>query len=256
MIQKNLRNEFRKILSKIKNWLLAKIVLQAHLCSGINVKIESYADWAIYNDIFVDGEYDLAIKKVINATHTERHLNVLDIGANVGFFTLRVADLVLRSEKPQTSFEVVLVEGSPKVYHTLKSRLSAEPLLNNKFKIINGLVGQRQGKGKVFESDFHVTNTILLNHLSKGVDVPYIDLMEIYQGNYEIDLLKCDIEGAELIFIENYQELLRKVKYAIFEFHHSLCDTDKCFNILRELGFVNHQRLREVYQGSLDFFWK
>jgi hypothetical protein len=57
----------------------------------------------------------------------------------------------------------------------------------------------------------------------------------------EMDLLKCDIEGAELLFIQSYADLLRKVKHAVFELHHDQCDTDKCVGILQELGF--HQTI-------------
>ena len=39
-------------------------------------------------------------------------------------------------------------------------------------------------------------------------------------------LLKCDIEGAELLFLENYEDLLGKVRNAVFELHHEQCDTN------------------------------
>lgn len=35
--------------------------LRHQLPSGIDIEVASLADWNIYNDIFVDGEYDRAI---------------------------------------------------------------------------------------------------------------------------------------------------------------------------------------------------
>lgn len=254
MIKKQL---FRNILWGFKNWMLSKMNLKSQLSSGITIKIENYADWIIFNDIFVEGEYDLAIKYALNSAENRRCLKFLDLGANVGFFTLRIADLILKSENKSTDFEVVMIEGSRQVYHELRSRLMNESILNNKVKIVHGLVGERQGKGKIIESAFHVTNSVISDNNFSGTEVDYLDVMELYQEKDEIDLLKCDIEGAEQLFIENYQEFLsKKVKSAIFEFHHDKCNTDKCVKLLKNLGFTNHQKLRECSIFSVDFFWK
>ena len=65
----------------------------------------------------------------------------------------------------------------------------------------------------------------------------FIDLDLLMRNVGEIDLLKCDIEGAELLFLENYESLLGRVRTAVFEFHHEMCDTGKCRDILRRNGF-------------------
>lgn len=67
-----------------------------------------------------------------------------------------------------------------------------------------------------------------------------------------VDLLKCDIEGAELLFLQNYPELLRKVRVAIFEFHADLCDVHQCRRLLRDYGFPQHRILRESGPYSLE----
>ncbi len=240
---------------KLKNVLWRQLNLHWTLQSGIDVKIDNEAEWVIYNDIFVDAEYDLAIKQAIASATTARPLNVLDIGANVGFFTLRLANLIWR-ESPETDFQVTLVEGSPNVFNTLKTRLSEHKVLEGKLRFIQGLVGKRRGSAKLAEGDFHVMNSVTSDNSEHGVKVPYVDLYSLYGEDQEIDLLKCDIEGSELSFLEHYVELLRGVKSAVFELHHNKCNTAKCFDILRAAGFRKQKTLRAESDYSLHMFWK
>ena len=248
--------QINKIKNNLNKKLWQSLGLKWKLRSGLTVKIESQAEWVIYNDIFVDREYDIPINKTLESNLDERPLTIIDIGANVGFFTLRLADLILQGEHPKPDFRVTLVEGSPTIYKELTARLANEPVLAEKLNLIHGLIGKRQGSDKIIECDFHVMNFLAPNNSSVGVRVPYIDLNLLFPDSYEIDLLKCDIEGAELIFIENYKDFLVRVKHAVFELHHDKCDVAKCFEILRSVGFGKHQLLRRGSTYSLEFFWK
>jgi FkbM family methyltransferase len=238
-----------------------KLNLEWKLCSGLTVKVQSHAEWKAYNDIFVDREYDLPIEQALAGRHNPHTFTFLDLGANVGFFTTRVADLILQREHSKIDFQGVLVEGSPSVYLELKSRFDEEPGLTNKLKIIHGLIGERKGADKIFESEFHITNSLFTKNSSERFsEVSYVDLNDFYQQESEIDLLKSDIQGSELSFLENYnQNLLKKVRFAIFELHHDVCDPERCLRILRE-EFPNHKPLKEktshLSNLSVHFFWR
>jgi FkbM family methyltransferase len=245
-----------KINQRLKSLLYKQLALEWKLRSGLNVQVKSQAEWVIYNDIFVDGEYDVPIQRIIESKLDEKPLHVLDLGANVGFFSLRLADKIISNQRLSISYEVTLVEGSPRVYEQLKYRFEKEISLAGKTNIIFGLVGERQGYGKISESDFHVMNSIIANSSKNGVYVPYVDLDKVYPEGAEIDLIKCDIEGSELVFLKNYQDLLLRTKAAIFEFHYDKCDVSQCFKILESIGLINHCRLRHTPTISLDFFWR
>ena len=73
---------------KLETLLWKQLDLKWQLQSGIVVKIKSQAEWVIYNDIFVDREYDLPIQQVAAAGWSGRPLHILDLGANVGFLHL------------------------------------------------------------------------------------------------------------------------------------------------------------------------
>lgn len=238
-----------------------KINLGWKLSSGLTVKVKSHAEWKAYNDIFVDREYDLPIQQALESRRDHRPFTFLDLGANVGFFTTKVADIILDRETANIDFQGILVEGSPSVYSELKQRISEEAYLRNNLKIINGLIGNRDGVGKLFESDFHITNSLFSqNSLGRSSEVQYTDLDTFYEKDDEIDLLKSDIQGAELSFLENYQQdLLKRVRFAIFELHHDVCDTERCLSILHE-EFANHKPLKEktshLSNLSVHFFWR
>jgi FkbM family methyltransferase len=122
-------------------------------------------------------------------------------------------------------------------------------------RVIHGLVGQREGNGVIHESALHVKNTIMDTGQHDGVRVDFVDLYQIMEKRSKIDLLKCDVEGAELLFIQNYGGLLGRVKNAVFEFHHEQCDTTTCVDLLEQLGF--HQRVLRSCNGiSICFLSK
>lgn len=139
---------------RVKPFLWKQLNLKWKLQSGIVVMIESEAEWVIYNDIFVEGEYDVPIKKAISSADSSRPLNVIDIGANLGFFTLRLADLIWRSGISELNYEVTLVEGSSKVFEMLKTRFAEQRVLTDKLKLVHGLVGERQGSAKMSKGIF------------------------------------------------------------------------------------------------------
>jgi len=57
-------------------------------------------------------------------------------------------------------------------------------------------------------------------------------------GEGRIGLLKCDIEGAELVFLKNYPRLLERTDIAVLELHPQLCNQEECISLLRAAGLV------------------
>lgn len=219
------------------------------LPSGLKVKVASWAEWITYNDIFVDGEYDVPIRHAI--AHAAAKPLVLDVGANVAYFALRFSDLWLR-ERSNEPFRLIGIEGSPQVFPTLKQRLRQQ-LLEGKADYRFGLAGKRSGNARISSSEFHVTNSIVTGDGS-GVSVPFLDLSSVVPSDTRITLLKCDIEGAEQMFIENYPDLLGRTDSAVFEFQHEICDSERCFALLAQAGLPHVKQLRQYGSTTVDFF--
>jgi FkbM family methyltransferase len=219
------------------------------LPSGLKVKVASWAEWVTYNDIFVDGEYDVPIRHAI--AHAGPDAVILDVGANVAYFALRFSDLWMR-ERTNESFRLIGIEGSPNVFPTLQQRLRQD-LLNGKAGYRFGLAGKRSGEARISSSEFHVTNSIITGDGS-GAAVPFLDVSTVVPTDARIALLKCDIEGAEQMFIENYPDLLRRTDSAVFEFQHEICDAERCIALLAEAGLPHVKQLRQYGSTTVDFF--
>jgi FkbM family methyltransferase len=225
--------------------------LEHTLNSGLAVKVASKGEWWAYNEIFVNGEYDVPIQTALGAMSGEPFV-VLDLGANVGYFTFRVLDLIHQLHLEHILPDITTVEGSPETFCTLEERVRSQRSATASVRAVHGLVGERSGSALMRESAVHVKSSIIDVPAGGGVNVAFVDVNALMRDKVAIDLLKCDIEGAELVFLENYGDLLRKVRYAVFELHHNLCDTEKCLRILESLGF-HHTILRANDSCSVSF---
>lgn len=232
-------------------WMRLNPSWQMH--SGVTIRVLNYNDWMIYNDIFVEGEYDRAIDDLLRGTvDLARPASVLDLGGNVGFFTLRVVDTFLRNSR--TNFRVAMVEGSPSTFAELRERISVNAhLIGDRVTLNHGLVGERSGSAEIAEGESHGENTIFSGGAGK-TEVPFINLDGIVGDWERIDLLKCDIEGAEELFLRNYVDLLRKTDRAVFEFHHDKSDIPNCRRILADAGLDVAITIREFGHCSVEFF--
>lgn len=182
---------------------------------------------------------------------------MLDLGANVGFFTLRLIDTIVRERGPDVSIRATLIEGSPACYAELQYRLSNNPLVQTHVRIEHGLVGQRSGSATIFQHAFHAANSVnnpTLKREGKGTEVRFIDVSALTQDMPRIHLLKCDIEGSELSFLENYPDLLDKVDSVVMELHPDLCDVDHCRQILTGAGLTRRTVIRKMPDQSVEFF--
>jgi FkbM family methyltransferase len=252
--QAQIRDRYWQVKSRLLYQILYRVLdLEHTLQSGLTVKVASKGEWWTYNDIFVDGEYDVPIRTALKGRSPVRPFIVLDLGANVGYFAFRVLDLIGQQEWEHSCPDITMIEGSPKTFLELEKRIRSQRQLEVGVRMVHGLVGQPRGSGVIREGAIHVKNTIVDVPVRQGVRVDFVDLDSLMGDKSEIDLLKCDIEGAELLFIQNYADLLRKVKHAVFELHHDQCDTKKCVRALEDLG-LRQTILRANSSFSVSLF--
>jgi FkbM family methyltransferase len=229
---------------RLKPWLWRKLSdymhLEYRLPSGIRLKIASYSDWCIYNDIFIAGEYDQAIDAALNKSKAAGTLRVVDLGANVGFFTLRVLDLISRQKISFQSINCLLVEASPRLEQAIRSHLQNLEQKGLQTHVVIGLVGQKTGEAKLEFSKSECMNQVVKQGSNKTRTMAYYDLDKTLAAVPTIDLLKCDIEGSERTFLENYPHLLRKTTVAIFEFHDPQCPTSFGLPEVMKAGFTSN----------------
>jgi FkbM family methyltransferase len=226
------------------------------LPSGVSVRIANYPEWVVYNEIFTSGEYDAAISRALDSAPDATSLHIVDLGTNVGFFTLRVVDWLRQRRTERKGLKITAVEGNRRLIEEFRSRVMVENALSASVRLVHGLIGERAGTATLYGPGAHTQNSLFRRTAPSKVQVDYVDLVPLFASDPQIDLLKCDIEGAELLFIQNYPDLLWKVRVAIFELHDDLCDTQQCRRLLSEYGFTQQTVLRQHGPCSIYCVWR
>lgn len=161
-----------------------------------------------FSEIFIQQEYSDLIPD-------ESILNVLDIGANYGYFSLW-----LQSKRPKDKIHSTLIEPSLRCSRSL-NKLVELPRLQNRFQYLQRAVGDPEETHiKFFDRPF-MAGSIFGSALNDVFyDANTLKLAELFSSDRDsYDLIKCDIEGGEWELIENYPTLLKKSKFVVMEWH-------------------------------------
>ena len=250
------------MLKQVKNhvWrlLASKMQLRWRLESGLEIHVRSYADWCMYNEIFVNGEYATAVRKLLD-NDGGAPVRVFDLGANVGFFAIHLVNAFVLSNRA-AELRLCLVEGAPQVAEELRTRV-AEAAKLSQIDVVNGLAGKLSGVARLNLSREDVANYVGNNKAAgtwkryRGyVDVQYVDVATLKWPDEELDLIKCDIEGSEFEFIANYPELLRRTKLFVVEFHAPFGNVEHASVRLQELGFAAPIAMRDSSTNPVKLF--
>jgi FkbM family methyltransferase len=234
-----------------KTWVFLKAKWK--LRSGVEVVVKNDSDWFVFNEIFTNGEYEKALRLFLSKQLTNPL--VLDLGANVGYFSIKMADELLYAGI--SNFSIVAIEASPYNYSVLQERLNQKPIAQ-KIKALWGLAGYKTGAEEIIHSTEHYGHSTKSDSIGETRKVSYVNIEELVPSNSKIDFLKCDIEGSEEIFINEYQELLNRVETAVFEFHANECNVENCRVMLQAAGLfsVGVLKTEEVYKTSVELFMR
>jgi len=129
---------------------------------------------------------------------------VIDIGGNIGYFTLIFAKLV--GENGQ----VFVFEPEPNSYKILKKNVEINGY--NNVKLINKAVSNEPKKVKLYLDDSNLGGHSLANRNNKkSIEIDAIKLDEFLGSKGKINFIKMDVEGAEIEAIKGMSDLLKKM---------------------------------------------
>ena len=212
---------------------------------GTRLKIASFMDHLVFKEIFTDKIYDefiiRALKKGSNENEPRR---VFDIGANLGFFTVRCCE-IWNQLGTNADLDFVIYEPSENCIGRLKENLKGFDQKNFSFDIRNKLVGKKNGWDWFLEDkDHHLGQCVSPKIEKKGHrysrKIGYHDMSQDLELS-KIDLLKCDIEGSEVEFLRNFSSSLNGVHSIIIETHGQKAKDYVCKK-MKETNFVNCQK--------------
>ncbi len=174
----------------------------------ITVREDSKSDEAIIKEIFDENVYRL---------HDNLFLGggvVLDIGANIGVFTLRV---LLHAKENGIPVKIYAIEPEPHNLELLTQNLAQNQWLiaNNEVIIINQGISDKSGKA--FINDNHGGSRLA----KSGAEITLVTLDQLVENEEikEIAFAKFDIEGSEVpTILAASNETIDKIHYCAIEF--------------------------------------
>lgn len=162
---------------------------------------------------------------------------VVDIGANIGVFTLFAAC--------KTRNKIYAYEPFPENFEILNRNIQANSITNVVTE--KAAVTDHIGSAKLLineSSDGHrLINRSIERELQKYIQVPTVTLQSIMDDNHleHIDFLKIDCEGSEwAILTSTPKEYLKRIRKIAMEFHDNvpLHKHDTIQQLLADIGFV------------------
>ncbi len=188
-------------------------------------------------------------------TYPERSLRpdlttFADLGCNVGYFAC-----LLSHATRNRSLCGLMIDANPQAVEEAKWHAQANGLVN--VFALHGMVGEpsltREANFHVYASNICSAAQPLLTrqfHLPgkwTRIKVPCLSVEEIWRqkfGNTRCQLLKVDVEGSELNFLQSETNFLRLVDSILLEWHKWRVDLPEVKRLLKEQGF----RLIEVLE--------
>jgi len=198
-------------------------------------------DKGISRTLLLFGKRELEHKKMLEDI-IKPGMTVLDIGANIGYYSLMMLKLIGDKGK------LIAVEPSPSNIEILKKNL----LLNNfqDVEVHNGAISDENSIKKFFLSEMSNLNTLnytdkkSLNLTGKTIDVKTFTVSEIIDDR-DLNLIRMDVEGHE---VEVLNGLIPNIgsnnlyPSIIFETHRSRYNNEHSMeNTLKKLFAKNYK---------------
>jgi len=158
-------------------------------------------DKGIGEYLFLRGEYALGrvaeIKKAVKQRDT-----VIDIGANIGYFTVLLANLV----GPQG--RVYAFEPDPRNFSLLQQTIKKNNWIN--VFIEQKAVSNQEGNFLLYQTRSWSANTLIPGGHISSVKVPMITLDNFLASEHCINFIKMDIDGSEPLVIQGAANLIKR----------------------------------------------
>ena len=168
---------------------------------------------------------------------------VVDIGANIGSFSIYSA---------YRGAEVYAIEPEPHNLEALKNNIAINNM-QEKIHVLPYAIGDH--KGTVVISDEGGGSTIMDDNIGSEVELMSFDsVFELYRLQ-EVDILKIDVEGAEVeIILGASKDNLQKCKYITMEF--DIRTGNRMGDMVQKLSETHHVRTMGSWErGGMIWAW-
>lgn len=188
------------------------LIIYPHLSFFRNkIILLNLPDFKTYVEIYISNVYFFEMIK--------RRMNIIDVGANVGLYSM------LASEKIGNTGKVIAVEPEPRNYNNLIKNIKLNRYKNTICK--NIALTNHKGFERLYVDSFNpLTHSLILYKNKKSfikVPVTTIDKLVKELTINKVDIIKIDAEGAEIPILEGAEKTLKnnpQVKLIIASYHY------------------------------------
>lgn len=233
-------------LNRLANWWLARHPVVRRLPdSGIVYRVSRLESFLLADELLEQNTlYDFA--------SLPRQIDTfVDLGSNVGYFTCWLAHMTRN-----TDLKGLLIDANPQAVVESRWHLAANNMTNA--IALHGVVGERNG-AEYADFFLYESNVCSASHVPQSPDnslggrwekisVKRLLLSNEWSRHFpgvRCNLLKIDIEGSELQFLNNENTFLDRVDSIIIEWHKWRVSYDDMSTVLRSAGFILVRILEE-----------
>lgn len=176
---------------------------------------------------------------------------ILDIGVNKGYYTLLFSKLV------SNKGTVFSFEPDPENFMWAKKSIAKNK--RNNIRLLQTAISKKDGKLYLYKGDTSGSSSLIYNQGLGEIKVKSRKLDTIVRDNNisNIDVIKIDVEGAELDVLTGAVKTLKKYKPKLIIDIHSI-NRKKLFDILNKLDYkifdYSGQKLKKL--TKYDFLTK
>jgi len=164
-------------------------------------------------------------------------MTFVDIGANAGYFTL------LGSKCTGTNGVTVAFEPVPASADIIRSHLEANRISNVKVEemVISSANGELDYTIEENNANSHITDIDISHAVTSARQIIRVKAIKlddyIGENNLQPDVIKIDVEGAEVSVLEGALETLESARPACIVSTHSAELHDRCTQLLGRVGY-------------------
>ena len=198
-------------------------------------------DMSLTPILTTDGMIEPNLTKYILKT-IKPGMNVIDVGANIGYYSILLGHLVGDSGKVHS------FEANPEIFSILNDNVKVNYLNRRISTNLNAVYSKNEKLTFYVEEQFNGNSSIIepeeeyfkqfgTNNIKK-IEAQGISLDEYFKESQEIfDLIKIDVEGGEFEVFKGMKKLLesKRVKEVVFEWNQVRAETKEFRKLLKHL---------------------
>lgn len=181
----------------------------------VKVKIQgnymylNVGDPGISRDLFIHHVREEAVTKLLPKI-VKRGMIVVNIGANIGYYTLQLAQLVGEEGK------VIAIEPEPRNFDLLRKNVVLNGM-QNRVELYNVCISDRNGIVRFYLSEKSNTHTIIPTKTHARSILVEGRTIDTFLESYEkIHFIHLDIEGGEYVIKKGLLHILQRFKPSLF----------------------------------------